>query len=164
MLFDLTEPAVISADGCYRYFLSRQWREDGQSIAFVGLNPSTADDKLDDPTIRRCIGFAKSWGGARLWMVNLFAYRATKPSVLSSVPNPIGQTNDKWLDHVICSADLVVAAWGNHGHLHNRSSSIIARHGERLHALSVTKNGMPGHPLYLRQDLTPTVFKALAAS
>lgn len=158
MSLDLSQSAVISTDGQYRYFLSRQWQGAGKSIAFIGLNPSTADDKLDDPTIRRCVGFAKSWGGARLWMVNLFAYRATKPQVLSTILDPVGEENDRWLDYVISAADMTVAAWGNYGELNNRSAAIVARHSARLLALSMTKSGMPGHPLYLKRDLSPKSF------
>jgi hypothetical protein len=147
--------AVISEDGLYRYFLSRTWANTGKKIAFIGLNPSTADATNDDPTIRRCVQFAKDWGGTSLLMVNLFAYRATKPSVLLDVSDPIGPDNDKWLEKVIRSADIVIAAWGNHGSLLNRSAAVIERYEDKLQALNMTKMGMPGHPLYIAGTTLP---------
>lgn len=150
--------AVISEDGLYRYFLSRTWASTGKKIAFVGLNPSTADATKDDPTIRRCVQFAKDWGGASLWMVNLFAYRATKPSVLLNVADPIGSDNDQWLEKIICSADVVVASWGNHGSLLNRSANVVGQYADKFQALTMTKAGMPGHPLYIPATTLPKPF------
>ena len=142
-------PAVISEDGLHRYFLSRTWAGSGLTVAFIGLNPSTADAKNDDPTIRRCMSFAKQWGGRALWMVNLFAYIATKPMALRTTVDPIGSQNDAWLDAVITKADIVVAAWGNHGHLHNRAQIVRTKYPTYLKALKVTMTGMPSHPLYI---------------
>lgn len=150
--------AVMSPDETYRYFLSRSWSDTGKIIAFIGLNPSTADAITDDPTIRRCTRFAKDWGGGSLWMVNLFAFRATKPQNMLYAIDPVGPENDLWLDRVISCADLVVAAWGNHGSLLNRSELVRNRYQGRLNALSVTARGMPGHPLYLRADALPYKF------
>lgn len=141
--------AVISEDGLYRYFLSRNWDKGGKKVAFIGLNPSTADATNDDPTIRRCIQFAKDWGGSSLWMINLFAYRSTKPSALSVTPDPIGVDNDKWIEDVVSDADIVVAAWGNHGKLFGRAESVASKYRDKLQALAITKMGMPGHPLYI---------------
>lgn len=154
-MLDLTQPAVISEDSRYRYFLSRTLSPVGKRVAFVGLNPSTADEKINDPTIRRCMDFAVRWGGCSLWMVNLFAYRATKPSVLQSVLDPIGEHADAWLDAVVSQADIVVAAWGNHGQYMNRAASVLAKHGHKLTALTLTKRGMPGHPLYIKAETKP---------
>ncbi len=142
-------PAVLSLDRQYRYFLGRRWNPEGKTIAFIGLNPSTADETLDDPTIRRCIGFAKSWGGGTLLMVNLFAFRSTSPSALRTASDPIGPDNEHWLERVVDNADIVVAAWGNHGELMQRGEQVRRRFAGRLHALDVTKSGMPKHPLYI---------------
>lgn len=159
MIFNTLEselpPAVISSDGTYRYFLSRNWGRDGRRIAFIGLNPSTADATNDDPTIRRCVGFAKAWGGTSLWMVNLFGYRATNPKVLLSAEDPVGPENDSWLERIILSADLVIAGWGNHGNLLGRAAAVEERFSDHLYTLAVTKQGMPGHPLYLPASSTP---------
>jgi hypothetical protein len=105
----------------FRYTLTRVWDETKPIVAFIGLNPSTADESVDDPTIRRCIGFAKSWGYGGLLMLNLYAYRATKPADMwaarkRGIDIIGGQRN--WVDSLKeHSADCacVVAAWGNHG-------------------------------------------------
>jgi len=96
--------AVISGDGKYRYFLARRWGSTGKTVAFIGLNPSTADATLDDPTIRRCVGFAKFWGGSALHMVNLFALRSPTPASLRVASDPIGPQNDAWLTRVVAEA------------------------------------------------------------
>lgn len=110
----LESSAKISPDGLYRYWLSRRIGMGERVILFVGLNPSTADANRDDPTIRRCAGFAKQWGFDWLFVGNLHAYRSTDPRNLSKVDCPIGPDNFdtlKWLTH---KAEIVVAAWGRH--------------------------------------------------
>ncbi|MEP0894347.1 DUF1643 domain-containing protein [Leptolyngbya boryana FACHB-1624] len=86
---------------------------------FVGLNPSTADETHDDPTIRRCTKFAKDWGYSGLCMTNLFAYRATDPKEMIASVDSIGLENDQYLLEYAARAGIVVAAWGNHGTHHN---------------------------------------------
>jgi hypothetical protein len=147
--------AVLSPDGRYRYFLSRTWDDRRKVVAFIGLNPSTADATNDDPTIRRCIQFAKDWGGGSLWMVNLFAFRATKPSALLHAGDPVGPENELWLGRVVGAAEITVAAWGNHGALAGRAAAVANRFAGKLHALKITGQGMPGHPLYIRADTVP---------
>lgn len=147
--------AVISNCSQYRYFLSRRINSSLRIVTFIGLNPSTADETRDDPTIRRCVNFAKEWGAGALWMVNLFAFRATKPAVLLGIADPIGSDNDVWLERAISSSDVVVAAWGNEGRLLGRAEVVSRRYAGRLLALSITKSGMPGHPLYIRADTKP---------
>jgi hypothetical protein len=142
--------AVMSADGTHRYFLSRHVSASKVRVAFVGLNPSTADATSDDPTIRRCRGFAAEWGAGELWMVNLFAYRSTDPAGLLRATNPIGDENDAWLEQAVSRAELVIAAWGNHGALFDRAAAVLSRFPGRFSALGVTKSGMPRHPLYIR--------------
>ncbi|NUT75044.1 DUF1643 domain-containing protein [Pseudomonas sp. C1C7] len=154
-LFPQEPLAILSEDRVYRYFLSRQWGISGKKIAFIGLNPSTADAENDDPTIRRCIAFAKAFGGTSLSMVNLFAHRATNPSELLIAKDPVGPDNDYWLEKTILSSDLVIAAWGNHGSLLDRNKLIENKYSNYLYALAITKQGMPGHPLYLRSEVTP---------
>jgi hypothetical protein len=148
-------PAVISPDGVYRYFLSRSWDPSGRTVAFIGLNPSTADASSDDPTIRRCIGFAKAWGGGTLVMVNLFGFRSTRPAVLRSSGDPVGSGNDHWMELAVSSSDIVVAAWGNHGALNGRSKLVRSRYAGRLWALDLTLGGEPKHPLYVPYSQTP---------
>ena len=107
--------AVLSADRAYRYALWRAWDERLESVMFIALNPSTADERTDDPTLRRCMGFARNWGYGSVTMANLFAWRATEPRDLLTAPDPIGPDNDAWLERLAAQSGLVVAAWGNHG-------------------------------------------------
>lgn len=147
--------AVISDDRNYRYVLSREWIGGSKTITFIGLNPSTADAIQDDPTIRRCIGFAKAWDGSRLLMVNLFGYRSTDPAALRGVRDPIGELNDFWLRRAVLESDVAIAAWGAGGSLLSRAQQITERFGSRLQVLGYTKDGAPRHPLYLRKTSLP---------
>lgn len=166
-LFDLpTSYAYLSDCGTYRYTLGRRWTQDmTQGIAvFVMLNPSTADAETDDPTIRRCIGFAKALGCGGLHVVNLYAYRATKPADLWRCADPIGPENDEILRETFRSAARedrpVIAAWGaNAKPLRAEFAGIIARAaGASLSALGVTKDGAPRHPLYLPATARPVPY------
>jgi hypothetical protein len=141
--------AHISACGNYRYSLERVWEPKQPSVLIIGLNPSAADAERDDPTLKRCIGFAKYWGYGGLVIGNLFAYRATDPRVLKQVADPIGLENDSWLARLREGTDRAVAAWGNHGSLYNRAQSVAGRLG-RLYCLGCTTSGAPKHPLYVR--------------
>jgi hypothetical protein len=136
----------------YRYGLSRTWNGKKKTILFIGLNPSTADEKIDDPTIRRCINYAQNWGYGSLLMVNLFAYRATLPSELKNVKNPIGNDNDLHILELSKKADLTVAAWGNEGFLLNRDK-VVKKLIPNLMCLKINKSGQPSHPLYQKKDL-----------
>lgn len=145
--------AVISKDGRYRYLLERSW-SDGPTITFVMLNPSTADAAIDDPTIRRCIGFAKKWGGGRLRVVNLYALRATDPKELWIAKDAIGEENDAYLLQSLQESELVIAAWGIHAK-HERVKEVLDLVGQgkcKFFVLGLTKSGSPRHPLYVRSD------------
>lgn len=156
--------AVFSGDRLHRYVLWRLWnaRVPGEThlpryAMVIGLNPSTADEQHDDPTVRRCINYAKSWGYDGLVMTNLFAYRATNPHVMFGAADPIGPENDDWLVQLAQNAALVVAAWGVHGTFRGRAAHVtrlLAPHAP-LHCISTTRAQQPGHPLYLRGDLVP---------
>ena len=132
--------------------LTRTWDRKKKTILFIGLNPSTADEQIDDPTIRRCINYAQNWGYGSLLMVNLFAYRATMPSELKKVKNPIGNDNDLHIKELIKKVDLAVAAWGNEGSLLNRDKE-IKKIIPNLMCLKINKSGQPAHPLYQKKDL-----------
>lgn len=148
--------ATFSPCRTYRYSLWRRWGAPEQGYAmFIGLNPSTADEVEDDPTVRRCIQFAKDWGYGALYMTNLFAFRATDPAVMKADSEPIGPDTDAVLAELAKNAGVVVAAWGNHGSHSARDQQVIALL-PNLHCLKVTKAGQPSHPLYLRKSLTPT--------
>ncbi len=139
----------------YRYTLWRRWSETGPLVMMIGLNPSTADARHDDPTIRRCIRFARDWGGAGLLMVNLFAFRATYPSVLKAETDPVGPRNDLWIRRMASQSQLRVAAWGNHGVFMDRAGQIQRMLRGKLSVLRETGAGQPAHPLYLPAHLEP---------
>lgn len=145
--------AVFSHDRRYRYELWRQWEGRG-FCCFIGLNPSTADENTDDPTIRRCIGFARQWGYGGLCMLNLFAFRATDPELMKREPEPIGVSNNATLARICSEASVVVAAWGVHGAHMGRGLEVM-RGILNLHCLGLTKDGFPKHPLYLPKDAKP---------
>lgn len=150
--------ASLSPCEQYRYQLERRTSKlaaKRSTVAFIGLNPSTADASVDDPTIRRCTNFALKWHFKTMIMVNLFARRATEPTELKQVNDPIGIANDDYINEALGRASLVIACWGEHGILLERASEIRSRHGRRLHALKLNRSGQPAHPLYLSGTLTP---------
>lgn len=152
--------AVFSDDRRYRYAL---WREvsglfNEGCVLFVMLNPSTADATVDDPTIRRCIGFAESWGYGRLAVANLYAWRATDPAELHPTEDPVGPLNDHWIAELAGDAERVVAAWGaDVGPIADRGEVVLQkllREGP-VDALALTAHGQPRHPLYVKADVEP---------
>jgi len=146
--------AILSEDRKYRYVLSRIWDKSKPMVMIIGLNPSTADETEDDPTIRRCINFADSWGYGGVYMLNLFAFRATQPTDMFKAINPIGSQNDKYINDYAKRVDKVICAWGNDGNYKNRSSD-ITKQLDNLFYLKMNKTGEPAHPLYLKSDLIP---------
>ncbi|OGD52552.1 hypothetical protein A3K80_09230 [Candidatus Bathyarchaeota archaeon RBG_13_38_9] len=155
----MVKGANFSEDRKYRYVLWRIWDESKPKCAFIGLNPSTANENIDDPTIRRCINYAKDWGYGELNMLNIFAFRATNPKVMKNEIYPVGPDNDYWIRHVTAEVDIVIAAWGNHGKHMKRDGSVIKIVGNKLHCLESNKNGTPKHPLYLPKTITPIEFR-----
>jgi hypothetical protein len=156
--------ARLSGDGVYRYWLGREWDDtERQPVTFVMLNPSTADATDDDPTIRRCIGFAKSWGYKSLSVVNLFAFRATDPKALlkaGKTRDVIGPENQATLDHWLHNSRLVVAAWGAAPWAQKRAREVMNYFiSVNFACIRQTKSGAPEHPLYLPGDLKPTMFR-----
>ena len=154
----LESGAEFSPDRIHRYSLWRIWDRDKPYAAFVGLNPSTADEQKNDPTVRRCINYARDWGYGGLIMLNIFAYRSTDPKNLYITSDPVGPDNDYSIRKVSSEAGITVAAWGNHGEFMNRGREVIRLLSDP-HCLKLTKSGCPGHPLYLRRDLMPVPFK-----
>lgn len=151
--------AYLSPCRTWRYSLTRDVAPlTGEgTVTFVGLNPSTADETQDDPTIRRCIRFARDWGYARLKMLNLYAYRATDPRELRAAADPIGPENDHVLSVVFGGSDLIVAAWGCHAEP-ERVAEVMAWPIRPRVCLGLTKDGAPRHPLYVRADTKPIPF------
>jgi hypothetical protein len=148
--------AMMSVCLKYRYSLVRLWEDGGNIVNFVMLNPSTADATEDDPTIRRCVGFAKAWGHAGLVVTNLFALRSTDPNALKRSADPIGPDNDAVVLSTAIGSAAVVCAWGVNGSLYGRDkivSEMLRRSGVATKCLRLTKDGAPCHPLYLPSDL-----------
>lgn len=164
--------AVLSACERYRYVLWREIPDQyGPPCVFVMLNPSTADASENDPTIRRCIGFARSWGCRRLYVINLFAYRATKPDGMKAARDPVGMKNKEWIDQIVEYATTnpdpdmpqgpIVCAWGNHGSYQAQDEQTLGwldALGVDPVCLGITKDGHPKHPLYLKADTKPQPF------
>lgn len=158
--------AMMGGAGRYRYTLRRRWTLHGDTVCWIMLNPSTADARRDDPTIRRCVGFSQAWGYAGLVVVNLFATRATDPKELRLRPDfyqseheeLIGPENDEIIRRETVAAKLTIAAWGNHGTLYSRGAEVRELLDAPLHHLGLTKIGEPRHPLYVRADAKPTVW------
>lgn len=145
----------------YRYSLWREWDASKPFALFICLNPSTADETNDDPTIRRCVNYSKAWGYGAFCMANIFAFRATDPEVMKAHREPIGPENDEMLKDLALNAGVVVAGWGNHGkHLFRgiRVKREMIYNGIDLKCLKISKDGSPSHPLYLRADLQPIPF------
>jgi hypothetical protein len=160
----LEKEADVSPCGLYRYTLTRHWNPDRETVAFCLLNPSTADGERDDPTIRRCVGFADAWGYGRLVVVNLFALRATEPAELRKAADPVGPDNDRHIVEAtagrvtICAWGATVATWPSH---RLRTRVAIARRVLQwalVRHLGLTKDGHPKHPLYLPADVIPLTF------
>ena len=152
---DSTEgSASFSRCGRYRYVLTRRWSQDGSFAVFIMLNPSTADAFRLDPTIRRCISFARDWRCAGLSVVNLFSLRSTDPHALYAGGDIIGPGNDDAIVRTVLShpGAPVVCAWGAHGALASRGADVTRMLQGRkvpLLCLGVTRHGHPRHPLYL---------------
>lgn len=159
----MVKSAILSAHRLYRYVLWRTWDNVKPRVMFIGLNPSTADENDDDPTIRRCVAFAKSWGFGGFAMVNLFGWRCTNPVDLGlQTYDAVGTDNDKYLIETGQQCALVVAAWGNGkiikaidpdrpGYVRSLFPTICY--------LTLNDDGQPGHPLYLKGTLVPKIWE-----
>ena len=147
--------AVISDCQLFRYSLARRWAP-GYLLPFVMLNPSTADALEDDPTIRRCMGFARREGFAGIQVVNLYAFRATKPADLWRAEDPVGPRNDRYLRSVLAPASFtpvpVVAAWGTNAKPQRVAEVLGLADDVDWRCLGHSKDGHPKHPLYIRAD------------
>lgn len=149
--------ATFSIDSRYRYGLWRRW-DDGPIALWIMLNPSTADEVKNDPTIRRCIGYSKAWGYSGIAVGNIFALRSTDPSALRRSPDPVGPDNSDYLLSMASAAALTVCAWGVHGAYKERGVAVhelLIAGGVSLSVLGFTKGGHPVHPLYQKASLKP---------
>lgn len=171
---DIRRMAVISDCQKYRYILTRDWHNDSQqakdeAVVFIMLNPSAADSSKDDPTIRRCMQFARDWATQEnpyngIVVVNLFAYRSPDPRLLNNhTINTIGPVNDATIIKAATFRSTVVAAWGKpiNPLIKKRADDVawlLKKAGIPLHCLGLTNEGFPRHPLYVRKDAKPIVF------
>lgn len=160
---DPVSDAVLSDCGRYRYTLLRVWDETNpRRVCWIMLNPSTADAATDDPTIRRCIGFSRSWGYGGMEVVNLFAYRATDPADLKAAPQAWGGMLTNWhMEQVVNRCEQVIVAWGAHGSYLDRDRAVchtLRRIGKPVFCLGTTAAGQPRHPLYLPGSTRPVPF------
>lgn len=141
-------------EGNYRYWLTRNWGNSSNRVTFVGLNPSTADAMQDDPTIRKCIGFAKRFRFGSLLMLNLFAFRATDPKQLALTTDPVGDREHFWNGFAqVKRGEIVICSWGAkevQGYLSwpAKVMHVLAERGAMTRAIQLNRNGSPKHPLY----------------
>lgn len=167
----LRRSATVSDCGRFRWRLGRHWTEDDAPyLCFVMLNPSIADGQVDDPTIRRCMGFARDHGFGGIEVVNLFAFRATRPADLKRNGFPVGDQCDYYIEQVAASAGAVCVAWGAHA-AHpavearvQQVMPILARQYKQPQCLHITASGFPAHPLMLHRSCTlkPFTLDAIA--
>ncbi|TAF48654.1 MAG: DUF1643 domain-containing protein [Runella slithyformis] len=155
--------AILSENKRYRYMLTRIWDESKPMVMWVMLNPSTADASNDDPTIRKCIAFAKSWGYGGIYVGNLFAFRATNPKRLLQITEPIGAENEEYIRMYAEKVDKVICAWGNPVIIDRIWQPVLRKvltfEHTKLHYLALCKDGeTPKHPLYLNSKLVPVAF------
>lgn len=149
--------AVLSPDRVYRYKLWRRWGP-GPMVMWIGLNPSTADEHMDDPTIRRMISFARAWGFDALTTCNLFGLVSPHPDDLKTAHNPLGD-NDGHLRQVANAADTIVCCWGAFD-VGSRARDVVRLlYGHELHCLGTNQDGSPKHPLYLKASTALEPFK-----
>lgn len=150
--------ARFNAEKTHRYLLERSWGHDSSNfVNFILLNPSIADEEKDDPTVSKCMFYARKWGFDGLYITNLFALRSTNPKLLRGHDDPIGENNDECIKSVAKRSAKIVCAWGNEGELMNRSQEVInlVKDDHKLFCLKLTKSGQPHHPLYFSRKATP---------
>lgn len=161
----LRSGAVLSECGTYRWRLWRAWGEGVPRCAFIMLNPSVATADVDDPTIRKCVGFARLLGCQAVEVANLFALRSTDPRALARHPSPVGEGNDGHILWAARRAAAVILAWGAHGKLRGRGEAVEAMlraEGLPVFDLGRTAGGHPRHPLYVPYTAADAVRAALA--
>lgn len=151
--------ATFSSCRRWRYLLWRRWDEAKPVANFLMLNPSTADEIQLDPSCSRARDFAERWGYGALIVTNLFAWRATDPAEMKRAEDPVGRSNNQAILRSARQSAVVLCAWGNHGSHLDRAATVVANlrgAGVALHALKVTAEGQPSHPLYLPAKLKAT--------
>jgi len=155
---DVYSEAGYSPCRRYRYTLVRRFGKPAakktERIAFIGLNPSTATELVNDPTVRRCIGYARDWGYREFIMLNAFSFRSTDPKGLHTIEDPVGLHNNEQIRHWSRKSDVVVCCWGVHAVLQERDAFLrkeLKRWNVNAKCLGKTLAGLPRHPLYLKK-------------
>lgn len=151
--------AVFSICRTWRYQLHRIWDESKPLLNVIGLNPSTADEQANDPTIERCQRRAKAMGMGGLLMTNLFAFRATDPRDMKAALDPVGSHNDVALLSAATRSSMILCAWGTHGAFKDRARYVESLLGGfDLYCLGKSKDGYPKHPLYIGYNVQPSLY------
>ncbi|MBL4906200.1 MAG: DUF1643 domain-containing protein [Sneathiella sp.] len=152
--------ATFSDCKTFRYRLWRKWNN-GPTVSFLMLNPSTADENRNDPTIERCHRRAVAMGFGALDVINIFSFRATDPKDLKKATDPVGPETNTILLESARSADMTICAWGSHGDHKNRDREVrhlLKSNDIDVHFLTLTSKGQPGHPLYIPYSKTPQLW------
>lgn len=155
---DAQSTAVYSDCEKYRYSLTRVWEPEGRKAAFIMLNPSTATEVQNDPTVERCERRARALGFGAFNVTNIFAWRDTDPRKMRKAADPVGPANDQAIREACDWADQIVAAWGTHGAHLNRGASVetlLRATGLPVYHLGLSKAGHPKHPLYIAYAQQP---------
>jgi hypothetical protein len=160
---DAASIAEYSDCEAYRYALTRVWDDAGRRALFIMLNPSTATEVQNDPTVERCERRARALGFGAFRVLNIFAFRATDPRRMRAVPDPVGPENDAMILGSLPWADQVICAWGTHGAHMGRGPAVAAMlraAAVPLWHLGLSKAGHPKHPLYIAYDVQPMLWRA----
>lgn len=155
---DAPSTAIYSDCERYRYSLSRIWDADAKRVHFVMLNPSTATEVQNDPTVERCERRARTLGFGSFTVTNIFAWRDTDPRGMKAAHDPVGPANDRAILDASGGADQIIAAWGTHGAHLGRGAvveALLRAHGKPLYHLGLSKAGHPKHPLYIAYSEQP---------
>lgn len=161
--------AKFSKCKLYRYALWRIWNKtkqeesDTKMLLFLMLNPSTADEIKNDPTVERCEIRAKEYGFDGLFVANIFAFRSTDPAGLKTTKDPVGPYNDYWIKNLAYLSHQIICGWGNHGKYKDRGKQVckmLRDNGYLPYALQINRDGSPKHPLYIGYDKKPIVLPA----
>lgn len=154
---------IFSPCRTWRYVLRHSWGAHDidtpeRAVAWIALNPSTADENRLDPTLRRIRGFSAAWGFDTFYMLNLFAFRATDPRDMRRASDPVGPDNDRWIHDFASRTEFIVCAWGRHGLFKARQDDVMQMLSNYdLRYLEKTQDGIPKHPLYLKSTLLPSL-------
>ncbi len=160
---DAASVAEYSDCEAYRYTLTRVWDPGGARALFIMLNPSTATEEQNDPTVERCERRARALGFGAFRVLNIFAYRATDPRDMRAARDPVGPENDAAITGSLGWADRVICAWGTHGRHLDRGPQVerlLRAAGAELHHLGLSKEGHPRHPLYIGYAVRPVPWRS----